>query len=159
MSDPSLGSDSSRIGTWTASVLDADDVARVLETAGHGVLALADDGESYAIPISFGYDGDENVYFQFGFGESSRKRAFLDSTTRATLVVSDVQSTSEWTSVVVAGPIEPVEVAESPSTADAFEAFADNAFVPRNALDGDLDATDFTLYELAIESATGRYGN
>lgn len=159
MSDPSLGSDSSRIGTWTASDLDADDVARVLETAGHGVLALADGGESYAIPISFGYDGDGSVYFQFGFGESSRKRTFLDSTAQATLVVSDVQSLTEWTSVVVAGPIEPVDDAEDPAAADAFGAFADNALVPRNALDGDLNATEFTLYELAIESATGRCGN
>jgi hypothetical protein len=159
MSDPSLDSDSSRIGTWTASDLDADDVARVLETAGHGVLALADDGESYAIPISFGYGGDGSLYFQFGFGESSRKRTFLDSTTQATLVVSDVQSMTEWTSVVVAGPIEPVDDAEDPAAADAFAAFADNAFVPRNALDGDLNATDFTLYELSIESATGRFGN
>ena len=108
---------------------------------------------------SFGYGGDGSLYFQFGFGESSRKRTFLDSTTQATLVVSDVQSMTEWTSVVVAGPIEPVDDAEDPAAADAFAAFADNAFVPRNALDGDLNATDFTLYELSIESATGRFGN
>jgi hypothetical protein len=145
------------MGTWTASPLDADDVAVVLEAAGHGVLALAADGESYALPISFGYDGDGDLYFQFGFGESSRKRTFLERTTRATLVVSDVRSMTDWTSVVVSGPIEPLDGTETPAT-DAFEAFADNAFVPRNALGDGLEDTEFTLYRLRIESATGRHG-
>jgi hypothetical protein len=146
------------MGTWTASPLDADDVAGVLETAGHGVLALADDDESYAIPISFGYDGDGRLYFQFGFGESSRKRTFLEHTARATLVVSDVQSTTDWTSVVVSGPIEPIGGTENPEAADALDAFADNAFVPRNAFGDGLEDTEFTLFRLSIESATGRHG-
>jgi hypothetical protein len=156
MSDSPSPAGPSDSEAWTASELDAGAVSDLLEDAGYGVLALANDGESYAVPMSFGFDGDSTIYFQFGFGEGSVKRAFLDATSAATLVVHDVRTCDDWHSVVVTGPID--RVPESRSV-DAFAALSDNAVLPRNALDDRLTAADFELYRLDVESATGRRGH
>lgn len=37
---------------------DRTEIDGVLRDVGHGVLSLTDDGEPYAVPRSFGYDGD-----------------------------------------------------------------------------------------------------
>jgi len=81
----------------------------LLATAGVGVLSLAADDEAYALPMSFGYDGEDRLYFVFlEAGERSLKTEFADGTARACVTVFEVddredpdRSATDWASVVV----------------------------------------------------------
>lgn len=134
-----------------ASELDRGEIDALLETAGTGVLSLADDGVAYGVPESFGYDGDD-LYFQFVYREGSRKMAALDSTDSANFTV---YTTDPARSVVVDGVVEPVPEA---STAAASAALAANADIPSvNVLsDRSADEQRMALYRLVPDSVTGR---
>ncbi|MDS0297739.1 pyridoxamine 5'-phosphate oxidase family protein [Halogeometricum sp. S1BR25-6] len=106
--------------------MDHDEVDEFLREHGVGVLSLADEGEAYGVPISFGYDG-EHLYFVFLRGETSRKETFAEATTRATLTAFDVAGRHAWESVVVAGRLEAVAEDEWDAVVDAME---DNAWFP-----------------------------
>ena len=134
-----------------ASELDRGEIDALLETAGTGVLSLADDGVAYGVPESFGYDGDD-LYFQFVYREGSRKMALLDSTDRANFTV---YTTDPARSVVVDGVVEPVP---EEVTAAASAALAANADIPSvNVLpDRSPDEQRMALYRLVPDSLTGR---
>lgn len=73
-----------------------------------GVLALARDGNPYAIPVSYGYDSDEGLfYLRLVSTPESRKRQFLTSAPRARLVVYEEAGDTYW-SVIAAGTLEQV---------------------------------------------------
>jgi len=92
--------------------MDAAAVADFLGRRGTGVLALARDGESYAVPVSYGYDeGTGCFYLRLGFGPVSEKRRFVETTERATLVVYG-QTDDRWRSVVARGALEPITEAD-----------------------------------------------
>lgn len=129
----------------------ADEIDAFLRGAGAGTLSLADGGESYAIPESFGYDG-EHLYFQLVRDEGSRKMQFLDGTETATFTV--------WTeapaeSVVARGTLEPVPDAD---VVTASNAIAENATVPTlNVVpDSTVDQLGMDYYRLVPEELTGR---
>ena len=122
-----------------------------LTEQGTGVLALADAGSAYAIPISFGYETGRVVFAYWQFGAESLKREYTDATERACLTVYDVTSASEWRSAIARGPLRELDGEE---WADLGGLIDDNAFSP-----------DFTGvrnrqlsvvgYELRIDEATG----
>lgn len=90
----------------TASRMDALEIAAFLETQGTGVLAMADGGDGYAVPVSFAYDdADSSVYFRLGYAPGSEKRAYVEAVESASFVVYD-DTEEGWKSVVVRGPIE-----------------------------------------------------
>ncbi|MFB6131319.1 MAG: pyridoxamine 5'-phosphate oxidase family protein [Salinigranum sp.] len=94
----------------TASTVEmsADEVDAFLGRRGTGVLSLARDGVSYAIPVSYGYDAAaRSVYFRLGHAPDSEKRAFADATERATFVVY-AERDGVWRSVVARGRLEAV---------------------------------------------------
>jgi hypothetical protein len=127
----------------------ADDL---LQSTGVGVLSLARDGEAYGVPVSFGYDGGDRLYFVFvGFGEESRKEAFAADTERASFAAYDVAGTDDWRSVVVAGPVE--RVAED-DWERAREALGDNAWYPSLFSTAD-PMRHVALWSLRIEEKTG----
>lgn len=77
-----------------------------------GVLALARDDDPYAIPISYGYDPDERLfYLRLVSTPESRKRQFLTSAPRARLVVYEKDGDT-YRSVVAAGTLEKIPRAE-----------------------------------------------
>ncbi|MFB6104994.1 MAG: pyridoxamine 5'-phosphate oxidase family protein [Halobacteriaceae archaeon] len=122
-----------------------------------GVLALADAGEAYAIPLAHFYDGD-SLYFRVGMTVDSRKQAFLESTTRATYVVygtsptEDPQGIDSW-SILVSGPITSVPVEEH----DRFDTAAINQrFAPIRMFDEAIEDIEIAILALDIESMTGR---
>ncbi len=78
---------------------EADDI---LKASRLGVLALAHDDESYAIPLFYGYDG-EAVYFHCHPGV---KDEWIESDKRACLVVIHMESENIWESVQVFGPVQ-----------------------------------------------------
>jgi nitroimidazol reductase NimA-like FMN-containing flavoprotein (pyridoxamine 5'-phosphate oxidase superfamily) len=134
--------------------MSEDGIERMLRTATHGVLSLAADGEAYAVPMSFGYDG-EGLYFVFRRpAVGSRKVEFVEATERATFVVSSVNTKHDWASVLVEGPLRPVEPGEWNSLLDAL---GDDAWFPSVFSETD-PREDFLGFYLAAERKTGRRG-
>ncbi|KTG30280.1 pyridoxamine 5'-phosphate oxidase family protein [Haloferax profundi] len=134
-------------------VLNDDIVDEVLREQGHGVLSIAIDGDVYARPMSFGYDG-QSLYFQLAAPPGSPKSEFAECGVTAELVISEFESVDDWHSVVVRGELTGVPNGDEVT---AFEAIADNAVFPQNAIDTG-ECQQFELARLAIESAEGRVG-
>jgi nitroimidazol reductase NimA-like FMN-containing flavoprotein (pyridoxamine 5'-phosphate oxidase superfamily) len=110
-----------------------------------------DGGDTYAVPQSFGYDG-EAVYFQLVSHQESRKIAYLETTKRITLtvIVED-----PWRSVIVQGPLRKVSDEDQQIAANAI---AENATIPtlNVSIETPLEelATDF--YQLESVTLSGR---
>lgn len=131
------------------------EVDEFLVEQGVGMLALADDGDAYAVPISFGYDGADALYFfLIRFGEDSRKLSYLETTTEATFAVATVESSTSWKSVVVAGEIEEVPGDERERME---EVMYDNALAAR-LFPYEEPITSITRARLRIDRVTGRKG-
>jgi nitroimidazol reductase NimA-like FMN-containing flavoprotein (pyridoxamine 5'-phosphate oxidase superfamily) len=132
--------------------MNAEASASFLERLGWGCLTLADEGVAYSVPMSFGYDGDSTLYFQAQTDEDSDKMAYLDATTTATFLASEVQP-PDWTSVIVRGAIGKVPEEE---VEEAYAAFAENAWFPACPWTPDKDPTEVAFYKLEAQEVTGR---
>lgn len=131
-----------------------DEIDAFLAEQGTGVLALADDGDAYAVPISYGY-ADGRLYFAyFRFAEEPRKEAYTAATRTACLAVYEVESVLRWRSVLARGPIEPV----GPDRWDEVgAAMGETAWSPDLSTVGPRQQTVGT-YVLTVEEATGMLG-
>lgn len=119
-----------------------------------GVLSLAREDAPYAIPISYGYDASNSrFYLRLVSTPESAKRAFLDSSPEAKLVVYD-ESGDTYRSVIATGHLEHVPREEltvehieqyGAAKRPLFEVWAD----PKPDL-------DIRLYQLDAEELTGR---
>lgn len=135
-----------RDGRMTDSEVDA-----FLREQGTGILALADGGRAYAIPISFGYETGRVVFAYWQFDSESRKAEYTDATDRACLTVYDVASEREWQSVIALGPLRELSAAE---WADLGGLIDDNALSPEfTGVRG--RHLSIAGYEMRIEEATG----
>ena len=77
-----------------------------------GVLSLARTDEPYAIPISYGYDGENReIYMRLVSTPESEKREFLSSSPDARLVVYD-ESDSTYRSVIATGTLDEIDPAD-----------------------------------------------
>ena len=89
--------------------MDDAEIDDLLTEAGMGVLSMSAEGVPYGVPLSFGYDGDETLYFLFLlFGEESRKQTLCDRADRARLLAYSAESMHDWRSVIVTGTVERV---------------------------------------------------
>lgn len=137
-------------GTW----MDDDGIDRTLREVGYGTLALTRDDEAYGVPVSFGYDGDRLFLYLFQFGEESKKLGYSEPTKRASLTVIDVESRTEWRSVIVTGTLREVDDDEIEHVEAVID---DNAWFP-TFFPPDSPVTGVQWTELQIEEATGRKG-
>ncbi|WP_132061081.1 pyridoxamine 5'-phosphate oxidase family protein [Halorussus amylolyticus] len=126
-------------------------IDRLLEEANAGVLSLTDGAETYAVPESFGYDG-EYLYFQFVYDEESQKMAFINTTEIATITIF---SENPAQSVVVRGRLEQVPKADQSRAAAAI---AENAEIPTlNVLpETTPEELSMTFYRLKPTEFSGR---
>ncbi|QHS16282.1 pyridoxamine 5'-phosphate oxidase family protein [Halopenitus persicus] len=131
--------------------LEADEIDEILRTAGSGVLSLCDGAETYAVPESFGYDGNA-LYFQLVHDDDSEKMAFIETTDAATFTVYD-ESPAE--SVIVRGPIETVPEDDH---AIAMNAIAENAAIPTLNVSptAALETLSMDLYQIRPADVSGR---
>lgn len=131
--------------------LDRTEIDTILRDVGHGVLSLASDGDTYAVPQSFGYDNDA-LYFQFIYDEDSRKMTFLESTRTATFATYTLDPP---TSVIVRGELEPVPEDEE---AHAAAAITENAEIPTLNVSPDVPTEElsFTFHRLTPGELSGR---
>jgi hypothetical protein len=86
--------------------MDGIEATEFLQTQPTGVLSLADENDSYAIPVSYAYDEDDRaLYFRLGFAPGSQKRGFIEATDHATFVTY-ADTAGGWQSVVAEGRLE-----------------------------------------------------
>lgn len=131
------------------------EVDEFLHDRGVGLLSLASGGVAYSVPISFGYDGGDRIYFfMIRFGDSSRKSEFVDDTEQAGFVVYDVESSTRWRSVVAAGEINQVPESDRETME---EVMYDNALAAR-LFPFEEPVTNIARTELRITNLTGRKG-
>jgi hypothetical protein len=127
--------------------MDSDEVTDYLRAGSHGVLALADGDDAYAVPLSYHYDGDR-LLLRVSTHDDGEKRRYLDTTETATFVIFAADVDESW-SIHVRGP-----VTERPGTVD--EATLNEWFPPFRLFDEAVEDVTFTLYELEMESVVGR---
>lgn len=130
--------------------LGREECDELLREMGSGVLSLTDGTETYAVPMSFGYDGG-NLYFQFVHNEDSRKTEFIETTDVSTFTVF---SENPPRSVIVRGALEPVTDDEALAAA----AISKNAVVPslNVSSENSLDDLVFDFYHLRPDEVSGR---
>lgn len=134
--------------------MNDQEINRTLEELGHGILALARDGDAYAVPVSFGFDGGRIFLYLIRFGDDSKKIDYSKRTNRACLTTYHTESRFDWKSVIVTGTLH--EVAD-----DDLEymegVMDDNAWFPL-IYPPTSPITEVQRTELRIEQATGRKG-
>ncbi|AZH25786.1 pyridoxamine 5'-phosphate oxidase family protein [Haloplanus aerogenes] len=128
--------------------MDADTVDDYLRRGNHGVLALADGDDAYAVPLSYHYDGDRFLLRVSTHADDSEKQHYLDTTDTATFVCFAVAADESW-SIHVRGP-----VTEWAGAVD--EATLNEWFPPFRLFDESVEDVAFTLYELDMETVVGR---
>lgn len=84
-----------------------------------GVLGLPAGDVPYMIPISYGFDGEENLYFRYVVGDTSQKGLVSEETTVASFLVFDTSTDTEWTSVALEGTLSRVQDDELDETLEA----------------------------------------
>lgn len=124
---------------------DIDDRLRAGE---HGVLGLADESDAYATPLSYHYDGDRFLLRVSEHGDDSQKDRFLAATETATFVCYEASTDESW-SILIRGAIEKLEE-------DIDETTLNEWFQPFRLFDEAVDEVGFTLYELRMQTVTGR---
>ncbi|AFZ72298.1 pyridoxamine 5'-phosphate oxidase family protein [Natronobacterium gregoryi] len=119
-----------------------------------GVLSLARDDEPYSIPISYGYD-DENqrFYVRLVSTPNSEKRSFLHSTPETRLVVYD-DTGSTYRSVIGKGTLEKIPPAEL--TPDQIAQYGEARRPLFEIWAQGRDELDIELYRLEPETLGGR---
>jgi nitroimidazol reductase NimA-like FMN-containing flavoprotein (pyridoxamine 5'-phosphate oxidase superfamily) len=124
---------------------DIDDHLRAGE---HGILGLASDNEAYSIPLSYHYDGDQFLLRVSEHDDDSEKDRFLERTEAATFVCYEASTKESW-SIHVRGPIQKWE-------GEVDEATLNEWFQPFRLFDETVESVGFSLYELEMETVTGR---
>ena len=89
-----------------------------------GIMALAKDGQAYAIPLFYAFDGTK-LYFQSHPGE---KDHFIEDCEQACFVVVEYKGDDDWKSVQVTGPVEKITLSDD--AMHALDAMAKNPFPP-----------------------------
>lgn len=115
-----------------------------------GVLSLADGGNSYAIPVAYHYDG-KSVHIRLGIHSDSTKAEMLRTTNTACFLLYDADPIEESWSIMVTGPIQRID---DPSQFS--DAVINSLFVPLRVFGERIEDLDQTVFELEIESITGR---
>jgi hypothetical protein len=96
-------------GQWMGTPMSRRDIDDLLESTGWGTLSLADGGEPYSIPVSFGYDGDDVYFGLIRDSPTNTKFDFVADGTTARLLVTDVRARFDWQSVAVTGTLRAIE--------------------------------------------------
>lgn len=128
-------------------------VDEFLGNGGTGVLALANDDDAYAIPVSYGFDPtDRTFYLRLAFRPGSDKRQYLGPNRTVSLVVTE-ESEDGWRSVVARGPLR--ETGEAAIDATVVEAIRRVDIPLVDIFDRPPRDLEFELFRLAPDDLTG----
>jgi nitroimidazol reductase NimA-like FMN-containing flavoprotein (pyridoxamine 5'-phosphate oxidase superfamily) len=126
--------------------MDEAAVEARLDAADHCVLALADGGDAYALPVSCHYE-DGSVLLRLSEHGDEAKFDYLDTTDTATVVFYGADGDESW-SVLLRGPLAEREPPD--------EATLNEWFGPFRLFDEAVGDVTFRVFELDPEAATGR---
>lgn len=130
-----------------------DEIDGVLTEMGIGTLSMSADGVSYGVPLSFGYDGTDTLYFLFLDASTElRKETFAEESDVASFTTYHVDPDGSWRSVIVSGRLDRVTIDEWD---DAREAMADNAYQSSLLAEGELQ-DNANVWALDIDERGGR---
>lgn len=127
--------------------MDESDVEYYLRSGEHGVLGLADGDESYAIPLSYHYDGDRFL-LRVSENREGEKQRFLETTDTATFVCYEASTDESW-SILVRGTLHEW-------TKEVDDATINEWFQPFRLFDEAIEDVELVLYELRMDSIVGR---
>lgn len=130
----------------------ADEEWADLLTSHHvGVLALADGGSAYAVPVDYHYDG-ESLYLRLSDDGSSRKLAYLEATIDVEFLVYGHDGPYDSWSVLVTGDVDEVD----PEAAGIGAATVNDWFGPVRVFDETVPDLEIRLFRLDPASVVGR---
>ena len=133
--------------------MDAAEIDDVLTERGIGVLSMSAEGVPYGVPLSFGYDGDDRLYFVFLDASAElRKELYAEQTEVASFTTFDVDPDGSWRSVIVAGSLERITI---DAWDDARQAMADNAYQSNLLSEYELQENP-NVWALSIDERSGR---
>jgi hypothetical protein len=125
----------------------------LLAEVGFGVLSMSLDDVPYGVPLSFGYDGGDRLYFVFvGHSDEGRKTEYAERADVVSFLAYDVVADDDWRSVIVEGSLDRITIDDWEA---AREALGENGWRPQLLADVDPDQ-DPRVWALEIESASGR---
>ena len=130
--------------------MDDDAIRAFLTNRKMGVLGLPTDGVPYLLPMSFGYDDAETLYFTFVGGPDSRKRGLIEATDRAVFLTYAAESPFSWESVLLSGTVDAVPDDEWDDIVPVLAA----AWRP-DVIEAAMETEDVTVYRFAVEEWTG----
>ncbi|WIV68359.1 pyridoxamine 5'-phosphate oxidase family protein [Natrialbaceae archaeon AArc-T1-2] len=132
--------------------MDETEIGDRLDAHDVGVLSLANEGAAYAIPVGYQFD-DSSLYIRLSATDSSKKMAFLEATTEASFLLYEVEPPDDSWSIVATGELRRLTGEER----EAFDATTVNREFRRlRIFDEDVAEVDLEIYELEIETLTGR---
>jgi len=133
-----------------------DEIDAFLDSEGYGVLAF--DGDSpYAIPMSYGYDTDERVfYLHLSAFEGSEKCGRLAESNAVSLVVSRYERPDQWRSVTIDGTLSRLSRDELQAR-NALSVFANSELASVDVFNRDPATVTFDWYVLTPDRITGRH--
>lgn len=133
--------------------MDDSGIDDVLTEAGIGVLSMSADDVPYGVPLSFGYDGDDRLYFVFiDTSAELRKERYAERTDPASFTTFEVSPDGSWKSVILSGDLDRITIDEWDT---ARHALADNAY--RSNLFSEYEFQENpNVWALEIEDRSGR---
>ncbi|MFB6122213.1 MAG: pyridoxamine 5'-phosphate oxidase family protein [Haloferacaceae archaeon] len=141
-------SDSRRVEMSDAEVDD------FLGRRGTCVLALANDDTPYAVPVSYGYVPDASrFYLRLGSTDGGEKRAFVEPSARARIVVHD-RTAEGWKSAVARGRLE--TLADEDLTVDVVEHLSEAELPHFEMWPVSKREVEFSIVRLDADDVTGR---
>lgn len=129
--------------------MDERDLAEHLHAVEAGVLALADGGDAYAVPVSFRYD-DGRLLLRLTDDGDSEKLAFARATDSATFVAFGEDGNDSW-SVLARGPLDELDDDETEELLEDPDAFG-----AVRVFDEAVAELEIRVFELEAETITGR---
>jgi len=133
--------------------VDGAEIDEVLTQMGIGVLSMSAEGVPYGVPLSFGYNGDDRLYFVFLDASTElRKERYAEQAGIASFTTFDVDPDGSWRSVIVAGSLDRITIEEWDT---AREAMADNAYQSNLLSEYELQENT-NVWALTIEEQSGR---
>lgn len=133
--------------------LDDAEIDDVLREVGVGILSMSDGGVPYGVPLSFGYDGTQTLYFLFLDASTElRKETYAERAEQVSFTTLEMNPDGSWRSVIVSGSIDRITVDEWDA---AREAMADNAFQSNLLSEYELQENP-NVWALEIDEWSGR---
>ncbi|EMA56138.1 pyridoxamine 5'-phosphate oxidase family protein [Halococcus thailandensis] len=130
--------------------MDDEAVRRFLSSQSIGVLGLPTDSAPALRPMSFWFDGDSQLYFPYLVGSNSRKANLSDQASIARFLVYRAETTFNWRSVLLTGPISKVSGDERVRLEESVEMNSQPDLLKRAST-----AENTGFYQLQIENQSG----